>query len=87
MSLSKEYLNNLTYEIIGAAIEVHKTVGRGLLESVYHQCLKEELTHRKINFQTEMKIPLVYREKVLDIDFRCDLFIENCIIVELKSIK
>ena len=87
MTLSKEYLNNLTYEIIGATIEVHKTIGRGLLESVYHQCLKEELTHRKINFQTEMKIPLVYREKVLDIDFRCDLFIENCIIVELKSIK
>jgi len=50
-----KYLDDLTYEIIGSAIEVNKTMGRGLLESVYFQCLKEELTHRKINFLTEMK--------------------------------
>ena len=48
--VTKKYLDNLTYEIIGSAIEVHKTMGRGLLESVYHECLKEELGHRKINF-------------------------------------
>lgn len=61
--LTKKYLDNLTYEIIGSAIEVHKIMGRGLLESVYHQCLIEELLHRKINFLTEMKIPVVYKEK------------------------
>ncbi len=44
-------------KIIGVTIEVHKIMGRGLLESVYHECLKEELQHRKINFLTEMKIP------------------------------
>ncbi len=60
---------------------------RGLLESVYHQCLKEELLHRKINFQSEMKIPVMYKNKILDIDFRCDFFIEQCIVVELKSVK
>ncbi len=62
-------------------------MGRGLLESVYHQCLKEELYNRKINFQTEMKVPVFYKEKELDIDFRCDFFIEKCIVVELKSVQ
>jgi len=84
--ITKKYLDDLTYEIIGGAIEVHKFMGRGLLESVYHQCLKEELLHRKINFQTEMKIPVDYKGKILDIDFRCDLFVENCIVVELKAV-
>ncbi len=84
--ITKKYLDDLTYEIIGSAIEVHKFMGSGLLESVYHQCLKEELQHRKINFQTEMKIPVDYKGKILDIDFRCDLFVENCIVVELKAV-
>ena len=84
--ITKKYLDDLTCEIIGGAIEVHKLMGRGLLESVYHQCLKEELSHRKINFQTEMKIPVDYKGKTLDIDFRCDLFIENSIVVELKAV-
>lgn len=80
-------MDELTYDIIGSAIEVHKTMGRGLLESVYHQCLKEELLHRKINFLTEMKIPVLYKRKLLDIDFRCDLFVEQSIVVELKSVQ
>lgn len=83
---TKKYFDELTYEIIGAAIEVHKIMGRGLLESVYHHCLKEELKHRKINFRTEMKIPVLYKEKTLDIDFRCDLFVEDSIVVELKAV-
>jgi GxxExxY protein len=64
-----------------------KKWGRGLLESVYHECLKLELEHRKINFFTEMKILVIYREKVLDTIFRCDLFVEGCIVVELKAVK
>lgn len=84
--ITQKYLDELTYEVIGSAIEVHKTMGRGLLESVYQMCLKEELLHRKINFLTEMKVPLVYKNKELQIDFRCDLFIENCLVVELKSV-
>lgn len=84
--ITKKYLDELTYEIIGSAIEVHKFMGSGLLESVYHQCLKEELMLRKINFLTEMKIPVVYKGKTLDIDFRCDLFVENSIVVELKTV-
>lgn len=84
--ITQKYLDELTYEVVGSAIEVHKIMGRGLLESVYHKCLKEELTERKINFSSEMKIPLVYKEKELQVDFRCDLYIENCLVVELKSI-
>jgi len=83
--MTQKYLDNLTYSIIGAAIEVHKIMGRGLLESVHHQCLKEELTLRNINFVSEMKIPITYKEKELESDFRCDLFVENAVIVELKS--
>ena|SRR5690606_30996880 len=85
--ITKKYLDQLTYEIIGGAIEVHKIMGRGLLESVYHQCLKEELLLRKIFFLTEMKIPVLYKGKMLNIDFRCDLFVEQCIVVELKAVK
>ena len=86
MILSQKYLDNLTYEVVGSAIEVHKTMGRGLLESVYHECLKEELKYRKINFLSELKIPVHYREKQLNIDFRCDLYIKNCLDVELKAV-
>ncbi len=84
--ITQKYLDELTYEIIGAAIEVHKYMGRGLLESVYHQCLKEELLIRKINFASEMKIPIIYKSKELNIDFKCDLFVENCLVIELKSV-
>jgi GxxExxY protein len=82
----QKYLDELTFEIIGSAIEVHKIIGRGLLENVYHQCLKEEFTHRKINFLSEMKIPVIYKNKELVTDFRCDLFVENAIEVELKAV-
>ena len=84
--ITQKHLDELTYEIVGSAIEVHKIMGRGLLESVYHQCLKEELTHRKINFLSEMKVPVIYKDKILETDFRCDLYIENSIVVELKSV-
>ena len=69
--ITQKYLDELTYEIIGSAIEVHKIMGRGLLENVYHQCLKEEFIHRKINFLSEMKIPVIYKNKELETDFRC----------------
>lgn len=85
--LTQKYLDELTYEVVGSAIEVHKVMGRGLLESVYHECLKEELLHRKINFLTEMKIPVIYKNKALTIDFRCNLFVEQCLVVELKSVQ
>jgi GxxExxY protein len=57
-AISKKYLVELTYQVVGAAIEVHKGMGRGLLESVYLQCMKEKLKHRKMNFHTELRIPI-----------------------------
>jgi GxxExxY protein len=85
--LTKKQVNELTYDVLGACIEVHKQMGAGLLESVYHECLKEELIHRKIKFHTEKVIPVTYKAKLLNIDFRCDLFIENCLVVELKAVQ
>jgi len=84
--MTQKYLDELTFNVIGATIEVHKTMGSGLLESVYQKCMIEELTNRNINFVSEFKVPVVYKGKELDIEFRCDLFVENCLIVELKSV-
>ena len=84
---SKKQLDELTYEIIGCAIEVQKEMGRGLLESVYQQCMIEELKLRGISFETEMYLPVLYKGKKLDIDFRCDLYVEDSIVVELKAVQ
>lgn len=75
----------MSFQIIGAAIEVHKNLGAGLLESVYHECMKEELRLRKINFHTEKTVPIIYKGNQLEASLRCDLYIENLIVVELKS--
>ncbi|CAM3701693.1 GxxExxY protein [Flavobacterium chungbukense] len=83
--VTQKYLDELTFNVIGACIEVHKAVGKGLLENVYHQCLKEELRFRNINFFTEMKVPLIYKGKELNADLKCDLLVENCLVVELKA--
>jgi GxxExxY protein len=88
MSLStKKQLDELTYEIVGSAIEVHKELGPGLLESIYHKCLKKELHLRGINFHSEFSIPLVYKNEPLETELRCDLLIENQIVVELKAVE
>ena len=83
--MTKKDIDNLSFQIIGAAIEVHKNLGAGLLESVYHECMKEELRLRKINFHTEKKVPIIYKGNQLEANLRCDLYIENQIVVELKS--
>ena len=85
--LSKKYLNDLSYQLIGAAIEVHKALGPGLLESVYHKCLKHELSIRKIQFQTEMVVPVYFKGMEIDADLKCDLYIEDCLVVELKAVE
>jgi len=84
--MTKRYLDKLTYEVIGAAIEVPKSLGPGLLESVYHECMKHELTYRKINFQTELSVPIHFKGLILETELRCDLFIEYCLTVELKAV-
>ncbi len=84
--MTKKHLDKLTYDVIGAAIEVHRSIGPGLLESVYHDCLKYELSLRGINFLTELIVPVHFKEIILETDLRCDLFIENVLVVELKAV-
>jgi GxxExxY protein len=84
---SKKYLDDLTYELIGAAIEVHKVLGPGLLESAYHQCLTHELSLRRISFKTEVIIPIEYKDIEFETSLRCDLFIDEIFVVELKAIE
>lgn len=84
--ITKKYLTDLVYQVNGAAIEVHRKIGAGLLESIYHQCMIKELSLRGINFQSELKIPIEYKGLKLESDLRCDLFIENCLVLELKAV-
>ncbi|MCC6180311.1 MAG: GxxExxY protein [Bacteroidia bacterium] len=87
MLLTKSQIKDLTYQINGAAIEVHKSLGPGLLESVYHKCLIHELNLRKISFTSEMIVPISYKGLELETELRCDLYIENSIVVELKAVE
>lgn len=85
--ITQSYLTDLTYKVNGACIEVHKILGSGLLESVYHKCLEEELKLRNINFRSELTIPLIYKGKNLECDFICDFLIEDAIVLEIKAVK
>ena len=76
----------LSYDVLGAAIEVHKVVGPGLLESVYHDCLKHELSLRGINFLTELIVPVKFKGISVTADLRCDLFVEGALVAELKTV-
>lgn len=84
--ISKKALKDLVYQVNGAAIEVHKELGPGLLESVYQQCMQKELSLREINFTSEQFVPIIYKGFDLETKLRCDLFVEKVLVVELKSV-
>jgi len=79
--------NQLTSEIIGSAIEVHRNLGPGLLESTYEECIAFELQERKLVVQRQHEIPVLYKGNKLDQNYRIDLLVNNQVIIELKSIK
>lgn len=87
MKISKQYLNDLTYQLLGCCINIHKELGPGLLENVYHQCLIEELKYERISYLSELEVPIKYRGKKIETKLRADLLIEDCLVVELKSVK
>lgn len=86
LSTDLERLNTITEKVIGAAIQVHKTLGPGLLESAYEACLAFELADRGLNVIQQKALPVVYRDVHLDCGYRLDLLVEDSVIVEIKSV-
>lgn len=84
--LTKKYVNDLTYKIIGACIEVHKIAGPGLYEYAYHKCLEREFEVLGIKYESELEIPLIYKDVKIDCTVKCDFLIENAIVLEIKSV-
>jgi len=84
---TKKAINDLCYEILNAAIEVHRILGPGLLESIYEKCLKFELESRGFDVKSQVPLPLIYKGHFLDSELKLDLLVEDVIIVELKAIE
>jgi GxxExxY protein len=80
-------VNDLTKTIIGAAIEVHRTLGPGLLESTYEACLFYELEQMGIFVERQVELPVKYKNVWVEIGYRIDLLVENQVIIEVKSVK
>ncbi len=80
-------INDLTYEIIGCAIKVHKVLGPGLLESTYEHCLSQEFILRGLKFERQVGLPVIYENSRLDAGYRIDLLVEGMVIIELKSVE
>ena len=83
---TEEGTNTLTGIIIGAAIDIHRALGPGLLESAYEACLIYELRLKKLKVESQKSIPLFYKDVILDCGYRADLVVEDQIIIEIKSI-
>jgi GxxExxY protein len=77
----------ITERIIGAAIEVHRALGPGLLESAYQACLEYELAKRRIPFRRQVPLPVVYDNSRVECGYRIDLIVQNIVIVEVKSVE
>lgn len=84
--ITRQHLDELTYLIIGCAIEVHKELGPGLLESVYHPCFLDELNNKELAHESQLHVPIRYKGKFLNADLRLDVLVEDLIIVELKVV-
>lgn len=85
--MTQAYINQLTYKVLGCAIEVHKYLGPGLLESIYHKCFIKELSIQNLSFNSQCLVPVEYKGFSLDADYRLDVLVEDLLIVELKAIE
>lgn len=85
--MTQKYINELSYKIIGCAIEVHKQIGPGLLESVYEECMIEELESIGLNVKSQIAVPIEYKSKRLGTPLKLDLLVNDIIIVELKAVE
>jgi len=80
-------INHITEKIIGCAIDVHRVLGPGLLESAYEECLYFELLNSGLIVERQRPVPVIYKEIKLDCGYRMDLLVENIVIVELKTVE
>ena len=87
MKITKKHINDLSFQIIGCAIEVHRELGPGLLESIYEKCFIIELKKRGLKVSSQQLVPLQYKGIDLDSNLRLDIIVEDLIIVELKSVE
>ena len=85
--MTQKSINDLSYKIIGCAIEVHKELGPGLLETVYETCLINELITAGLNVKSQMLVPIKYKKKTLNSNLILDILVEDTIIVELKTVE
>lgn len=85
--VTQKHLDNLTYTLIGCAIEVHKELGPGLLESIYHKCYLHELFNKRLGFNSHLNVPIIYKGQFLDTELRLDVLVEDLIVVELKAVE
>ena len=86
-NLSRDYLRNLVYQVNGAAIEVHKSLGAGLLEKVYQKCMEHELKLRNIPFRSQLVVPIEYKGLDVDAELKCDLLVDESLVVEFKAVE
>jgi GxxExxY protein len=87
MRITQKYLDELTFRIIGCAIEVYKNLGPGLVESVYEKCFIRELQLKDLNYVSQRIVPVNYKGIRLDADLRFDVLVEDLIVTELKSME
>ncbi|SPF31244.1 conserved hypothetical protein [Syntrophobacter sp. SbD1] len=80
-------INDLTGKIIGSAMEVHRALGPGLLESVYEECLCHELALRDVRFERQKSLPVTFKEVRLDCSYRIDLIVSDTVVVEIKAVE
>jgi GxxExxY protein len=84
--MTQKYLDGLTYQVIGAAIEVHKELGPGLLESIYEKCLVQVLKEKGLKVSYQQKVPVIFHGIFLECELRYDIMVEESIIVEIKAV-
>jgi len=87
MRHSKKSITELSYKIVGCAIEVHKALGPGLLESIYEKCLIHELQIKGYKVESQLRVPLVYKGLETTADLRLDILVEDSVIVEVKAVE
>jgi GxxExxY protein len=85
--VTQDYINDISYKIVACAIEVHKTLGPGLLESIYHTCLIEELEQSGLLTESQVEVPVKYKGKDIGGKLKIDILVNELIIVELKSVE